>query len=378
MGVYFGTTEITNVDWIPGDKDITQVFFATNEVFTVWAEYDGTLPAQYSANGGYLADYRIYGSAGGVGDATSGTEPAGYKVPMSVQSENLFDPNAMNPSKGYIGSAYIRQFDGAIISDSLYYISEYIAVEENAKYTWVFSLASPTVHSSPTAECLDMNYNIISFVTHEMSIKQFDFVTPQGCKYIRASVFRRDKNDSMLYYNATIPIYIGSSPLEEDEYMDYGAGKIYRVINIFDKESQDIQLGKAIDRNGNLVDDPAAAVSGLIDISGFSDLYIKGVSSGGVAVRYVLYTGESLYVWHVIGDENAHVKTNGADHIRITVLQSCLDTAVISPYSTPQPQDPPVPLPQLPTVDGTNIVDYAGQSAAVPSRFVAKYRKEGF
>jgi hypothetical protein len=42
-----------------------------------------------------------------------------------------------------------------------------------------------------------------------------------------------------------------------------------------------------------------------------------------------------------------------------------------------QPTDPPVPLPALPTVDGTNIVDYAGQSA-VPSRFVAKYRKEGF
>ena len=43
-----------------------------------------------------------------------------------------------------------------------------------------------------------------------------------------------------------------------------------------------------------------------------------------------------------------------------------------------QPTDPPVPLPALPTVDGTNIVDYAGQSAAVPSRFVAKYRKEWF
>lgn len=42
------------------------------------------------------------------------------------------------------------------------------------------------------------------------------------------------------------------------------------------------------------------------------------------------------------------------------------------------PTDPPVPLPALPTVDGINIVDYAGQSAAVPSRLVAKYRKENF
>ena len=42
------------------------------------------------------------------------------------------------------------------------------------------------------------------------------------------------------------------------------------------------------------------------------------------------------------------------------------------------PVDPPVPLPALPTVDGITIMDYAGQSAAVPSRFTAKYRKEGF
>jgi hypothetical protein len=69
------------------------------------------------------------------------------------------------------------------------------------------------------------------------------------------------------------PIYIGSDPLGEDEYIDYQAGKVYRVVN-------------------------------------------------GVLT----------------------------------------------------PTDPPVPLPALPTVDGTNMVDYAGQSAA-PSRFYAKYQK---
>jgi hypothetical protein len=42
------------------------------------------------------------------------------------------------------------------------------------------------------------------------------------------------------------------------------------------------------------------------------------------------------------------------------------------------PTDPPVPLPTLPTVDGVNVVDYVGQSAAVPEKFVAKYRKEDF
>ena len=41
------------------------------------------------------------------------------------------------------------------------------------------------------------------------------------------------------------------------------------------------------------------------------------------------------------------------------------------------PQDPPVPLPQLPTCNGVTITDYAGQSAP-PSEFYAKYRKQNF
>jgi len=270
---YAGAGTAPEKAWFSGmEFEIEDVYFGDKHIFSVWGEYDGTLPAQYSANGDYLADYRIYGAAGGVGD-DSGTA-YGYAVDMSVWSGNQFDPNAMDPSKGYIGSAYIRQSDGAIISDGSYYISEYIAVEKNANYTWIFSLISPTVHSSPTIECLDMNYNRILIVTHEISTKQFNFVTPQDCKYIRASVFARDKNDSALYNYTTTPIYIGSDPLEADEYVDYGEGKIYRM-------------------------------------------------SGGVLT----------------------------------------------------PTDPPVPLPALPTVDGTNIVDYAGQSAAVPSRFYAKYKK---
>ena len=42
------------------------------------------------------------------------------------------------------------------------------------------------------------------------------------------------------------------------------------------------------------------------------------------------------------------------------------------------PTDPPVALPALPTCEGTTIVDYAGQSQAVPEKVLLEYRKEGF
>jgi hypothetical protein len=33
------------------------------------------------------------------------------------------------------------------------------------------------------------------------------------------------------YSNTTTPIYIGDEPLGKDEYVDYQAGKVYRMIN---------------------------------------------------------------------------------------------------------------------------------------------------
>lgn len=77
------------------------------------------------------------------------------------------------------------------------------------------------------------------------------------------------------YSNITTPIYIGSDPLGKDEYIDYQAQKVYRMIN-----------------------------------------------------------------------------------------------------SALTPTDPPVPLPALPTCEGTTIVDYAGQSVA-PEKVVFEYAKGG-
>lgn len=74
------------------------------------------------------------------------------------------------------------------------------------------------------------------------------------------------------YFNTTTPIYIGSDPLDKDEYVDYQSQKVYRMIN------------------------------GILT-----------------------------------------------------------------------PTDPPVPLPALPTVDGTTIVDYAGSGAA-PEKVYFEYK----
>ena len=166
-----------------GDTEITGLYFGDTEIWAAWSEYDGTLPAQYTANGSVLADYRVYGAAGGVGDVT----------------ENLFDKNAKDPDNGYLDNAYIRQSDGATITSTDYYLSEYIEVEPNETYTWVFSFRSTvSLHTAPTVEFLDALKNRISVASHSSQIRRFSFTTPADCTFIRASVYKLTSSNSSL------------------------------------------------------------------------------------------------------------------------------------------------------------------------------------
>lgn len=285
MPIYKGTTELTKIaDLLTAtEHDITDVYFGELPVFTVWDTYDGNLPATYSANGSALADYRVYGSVGGVGD-DSGTA-YGYEVDMSVRSANLFDKNA-------IISGYAISKTGAITENENFGYTPIIPAQiGDYVMSGVCSLSTMwtiRIHGYLNGVWVRQIYE--ETITSQTPIN-IEFEVPHGINGLRISlgiVDRQDLDILMLNYgstplpyepysNTTTPIYIGDTPLGEDEYVSFKEQKVYRMVN------------------------------GILT-----------------------------------------------------------------------PTDPPVPLPELPSVDGTNIVDYAGQSAAVPSRFVAKYRKEGY
>lgn len=259
MPIYKGTTELTKIaDFLTAtEHDITEVYFGDKQVFTCWGEYDGPLPAQYSANGSTLADYRIYGAAGGVGD-DSGTS-YGYVIPISVS-------------------------DGTT--------------------------------------------------------------------------------------STTTPIYIGSDPLDAigdyADYVDYREGEIVRsVLNyaFTGTESTWRAFYNWVELFANSIV-PNIVVGS--DVRSYSP-------NGNVTFQNFTYSGTPVI----------HITVDGISAAAdiMPYLKSLYDngTPAVMQYVSSEPVevDPPVPLPALPTVDGTNIVDYAGQSAA-PSRFYARYRKEGF
>lgn len=302
MGVYFGATEIAGLYF--GDTEITGLYFGDTEIWAAWAEYDGTLPAQYSANGDYLADYRIYGASGGVGDNSS--TAYGYEVDMSVRSANLIDvARTNNGTDYYVGglhweiagqSVTLSETSNTMYPQSFLLDSEGNALQLTAGKTYYAKLF---VENAPTGSNIyiflrkkiagawsvayTINTNGVVILASAdvegwtwLLVAQGNGITYSNTR-IRIEVSELPIIEYVPYSKAITPIYIGAEPLGEDEYIDYKSGKIYRM-------------------------------------------------------------SESVLT----------------------------------------PTDPPVPLPALPTIDSVNIVNYAGQSAAVPSRFVAKYRKEGF
>lgn len=384
-----------------------------------WATYDGTLPAQYTANGDYLADYRIYGAAGGVGDKTV----------------NLFDKDI---TEGIEDNCYISKTTGNKVSDAQYYISAPITVISEETYYWVFHITSGgAFHTAPTVGFFDANDNQIGVAPHGSGVKYFPFTTPANCAYIKASVYKMDLNEAMLTKGSTAPasyvpygyevdmvvsdsitatttqIYIGSDPLEADEYVDYGGDKIYRktdnLIPVPEvRKLTDGELTVEVTDEGewrytvsNVTQESRECI---FDVTPFT--FPQGTSWGGDGVFKLWYgNGSRRISISFLGDDGSEdiwIPKGNGDNIYHALAHDgeflCTKIKILAEYGqTPisgflrpmlvntgidpqtfvphvEPEDPPVPLPALPTIDGVNIVDYVGQSVA-PSRFYAKYKK---
>jgi len=149
-------------------------------------------------------------------------EPYGYKISFNNNGENLFD---CDRTDGIIDNSYIRKSDSEIVTDTDYYISYPIYVSENVTYTWRFDSDTSTTHSAPTVGFYDSLDNMIGTAPHGNGLTYFSFTTPNGCKYIRASVYKHNnfQREAMLnlgstplpyspYLNKTTPIYLSEVP----------------------------------------------------------------------------------------------------------------------------------------------------------------------
>lgn len=427
MPIYKQTTEITNIDDLLNsvERDIEEVYFGDKNVFTVWDTYDGTLPAQYSANGNYLADYRIYGASDGVGDRTA----------------NLFDKTAKDTANGFINNSYLA-VDGGVYSNSTYYISEYIEIEGISNITFAFA-SMPGVYT-----CF---YNSEKQITGQYDGRIIQNIpmtvtVPSSAKYMRMSVLKSSENTVCVVEGSTAPT----------EYVPFGykLDMGVRSANLFEVESNmRSSLNWALNPpfgtsarayfiNYKLSDAATQELKKGIHTCSIFEHFTDGYTpnllvcafsptlTSTVTEEYRILTNQGIIsaktfdfsewqdIYLIIGYGNGFdtesSKQQKIDELfgnwRISIVEGSIAPTEYQPYSnttTPiyvgdeplgedeyisfeeqkiyrmangvlTPTDPPVPLPALPTVNGTNIVDYAGQSAARPNEFFAKYRKQNF
>lgn len=191
-------------------------------------EYTGALPIAISANGDALLDYRIYGSDGGVGEPTESGEPAGYKLPMTVTSKNLFDKNAKDVNKGYTEHKVFSP-DGSIGGSIYYDVSEYMQVEPLKEY-FLENFHNPGWPRTYYCACFyDSDKNVLS-VIRAGDADSLILLAPELAKFIRISVYF----PTCKFYDS-VPqkenVYIGENQLDAaGEYVSYSDGKIYRMV----------------------------------------------------------------------------------------------------------------------------------------------------
>lgn len=173
--------------------------------------------------------------------------------------------------------------------------------------------------------------------------------------------------------STTTPIYIGDTPLGEDEYVDYGEQKVYRYgNNIFDSSAKSGANGYINDRyltsTGSLQTSSLWYVSEYMGVEFKKYKVTSGIQSAAAIVEYDenknflvahTYTSSSKIAFEVLSN---------CKFLRMSVYKNAESSTSLNAL---QPTDPPVPLPAIPTCDGTTIIDYDGTPK--PSQMYVKY-----
>ena len=195
-----------------------------------WADYaligekelSGIPPLTFVSNGENLADYRIYGATGGVGDRT----------------ENLFDKDSESVA-GFINDS------GAIATSSSYPIStyDYINVLPNTYYSYKAFIAADSDESTQKTIRVSYYTSNKAFISRYFDIgnglTKKTITTPKNCFYVRLSIDDNLEN---------VMLWKGSSDVSVCE--PYG----YKIPVVCGGTTTNIYLDEPLAKSGNNAD----------------------------------------------------------------------------------------------------------------------------
>ena len=242
-------------DFALGQNLVERIDFGSNVVFDPYTNITGNLPLQFNSRvTANLKTYRLYGTSEGAGVACGSGEPEGYKIPLTNTSgvtENELDPDNANIINGYIGKTIIA---------GISYRTCYIKCNQNATYTAKGFVEHSRFYVAYTYELPQIGVSVYDAINASYS-RTATITTDGNAQYL--CVYYYNPNDAtytadeVLHgivivsgstapdhyiphrYTADYNLYIGSTKLGAEEYVDYASGKIYRTIGLITSDGKD-------------------------------------------------------------------------------------------------------------------------------------------
>lgn len=316
-------------------------------------------------------------------DTTVEYEPYGkYKIPINVRSENLFDKDNVNVLNAYIslGNSKITSSN----SDKCLYMP----IKNNTTYT-----ISKILSSRFVIGCVDEEPVLNSSVCNPISGNQasnttYTITSGNNSKYL--VIFYYTTSDTLIeqqildsiqvvegsttpdkyipYYNETTNIYL-DEPLRRIEdyfdYIDFINGKVVRKIK------EDILNGN---ENWTAYGSNLYTVQKIYNNNpfivgyGLSNLYIynsiqSGINAGTVNGEFALQKSGQHYSLFIKNTDIGNLENlKSSLSIKNMTLQYPLET----------PTEEPITLPNIPTIDGNNILNI--ETEITPSQVYIKYK----
>lgn len=284
--------------------------------------------------------------------------PYGFQIPLTDTGENLWQYKA-GLEVGYLN------INGAVTRSVNWRVSPFIDISGTTK---VYIFNNNNSGDAPSICFYDSEQQIISGVAYQ-GRHNFSVIVPNNTKYCKVCVFADNYYEFVLTTNAaTYPLYIGDSKLGEEEYVDYGEGKIYkRTENLFNKNAKDPDNGfvssRYISPDGNTGSSKYYDISEYMPIQSQATYYVYGFP-GSSSYACAFYDNQKSLI-SATAYTNANrlevISPQNAAYIRITIFKNATSTMVLPETSETyipylQPTDPPAPFPAITAYAGENTL----------------------
>lgn len=330
-------------------------------------------------------------------------EPYGYKIPVNVRSENLFDKDNANVLSAYFGISDNKD----VITSASTNRMIYIPCKPNTTYTILKSLSNQFsigyTYVQPTIGVQvygivegTMNDGTKSWTGQDdiNAIVHLSITTNENAKYLvlRYTNINNDKNSTwqeklnviqivegsttpdkyIPYYNETTNIYLDEPLRKIDEYSDYIDFINQKIVRNIDEivldGSEDWTTIQAYGRNYY-----AVAISNLlISNSGSNDALLYNNYYIGYKSNELV--GNNTKDYGICRrNNNSQVLFRDKDQSILSDLTTWLSTHNnIMCYPLATPTEESITLPNIPTIDGNNTLNI--ETEITPSQVYIKYK----